>query len=52
MNRSWLGYGEMRRMRYAQFVVDAYQSRKASENWESWAKDNPEAAKVLFDGVK
>jgi len=47
-----LGYGEMQRMRHAQFIVDAFQSRKQSKSWDAWAKDNPGAAQVLFDGVK
>ena len=52
MGRAWLGFGEMRRMRHANFVVDAYVNRGRSQSWEAWAKDNPGAAKVLFDGAK
>ena len=52
MGRDWLGYGEMIRMRHAQFIVESYQERKRADNWEAWAKDNPEAAQLLFDAQK
>ena len=49
MGRPWLGYGEMKRMRMAQFVVDAYNSRKQSSSWPAWAIDHPQAAALLVE---
>ena len=49
MGRPWLGYGEMKRMRMAQFIVDAYNSRKQSSSWPAWAKDHPQAAALLVE---
>ena len=47
-----LGAGEINRMRQAENVVLAYQSRAQSANWATWAKDNPEMSSLLITAME
>jgi len=40
-------YREIIRMNVFRNIVSAYKSRAASQNFATWAKDNPEDAKIL-----
>ena len=42
-----LSYGEVKRIEMAEYVVNAYRSRQASNNWQEWVGSNPRAAKLL-----
>ena len=33
-------------------VVNAYNARAAAEDWVTWAKDNPESARILNEALK
>ena len=46
-----LGAGEIRRMNVAENIVRAYQSRKQSDNWATWAEVNPELNRILEDAM-
>lgn len=50
--RPFLGYGELRRMMHADYIVTMYNSRKKATNYATWAKDNPDAAQLLFDASR
>jgi len=47
-----LGAGEIKRMRLAENVVAAYQSRANSTNWAVWAKENPEMNHLLLTAME
>lgn len=49
MGRETLSAGEVRRMMIAENIVRAYQERKASGDWGTWAQENPGAARLLAD---
>jgi hypothetical protein len=46
-NRKYLNSKEVRSMLLTENVVNAYKSRKESENWAKWADDNREAQEML-----
>jgi hypothetical protein len=46
------GAGELRRMIAAENVVNAYNARKASENWAEWASANPAANRLLIKAMQ
>ena len=50
--RDVLGYGEMTRMRHAEFIVKSYNAREASENWAEFAKQNPAASHALSEAER
>ena len=37
----------LRDMNIANNIINAWQSRKASESWAEWTQDNPEASEIL-----
>jgi hypothetical protein len=45
-------YGELRRMVHAENIVNAYNSRKQSENWAEWVHKYPQAAEMLAEAEK
>jgi hypothetical protein len=47
LGRDDLSAGEIRGMIMAENVVNAYLSRKASDNWGKWAADNPKMDELL-----
>lgn len=42
----------MRQMVACENVVNAYNARAAAEDWVTWAKDNPDAARTLNEALK
>ena len=52
MGRPVLGAREIRRFTAAENVVNAYKNRAMSDNWATWAKQNPEEAELLGYAVK
>ena len=46
------GAGELRRMIAAENVVNAYNARKASENWAEWASAYPAANRLLIKAMQ
>ena len=52
MGRAYLGAGEIRRFTAAANVVNAYQNRARSNNWQTWEKENPESAGLLAIAVQ
>lgn len=42
-------FGEFIRLRMAENVVNAYNSRKNAGNWAEWVTSNPRAAELLAD---
>ena len=47
-----LGYLELRHMVLAENVLNAYNNRAKSQEWATWAKENPEQAELLAEAVK
>ena len=47
-----LGAGEIKRMRLAENVVAAYQSRAQSANWATWASENKEMNHLLITAME
>jgi len=47
--RDTLRVGEMSRMITCENIVNAYLSRKASDDWAKWATENPASAALLRD---
>ncbi len=47
MGRPVLSAGELRRMIMAENICNAFTSRKASENWAQWVRDNPVYSGIL-----
>jgi hypothetical protein len=42
-------YGELRRLLYAESIVNAYKSRARSKNWVDWVRENPGSTAILSD---
>jgi hypothetical protein len=49
LGRDILSAGEIRRMIAVENIIRAHQSRKASDDWVKWTKDNPAYAAILHD---
>jgi hypothetical protein len=49
LGRRQLYFGEVRRMRRAENIVNAYHARKNSDTWAKWASQNPEMEKILIE---
>lgn len=47
-----LSAGEIIRMEYAQFIVDIFQSRKNSNNWQAWVAEHPSWSELLAEAWK
>lgn len=45
-------FGDFIRLRVAENIVNAYTSRKQSNNWAEWVESNPRAAQILADVEK
>jgi hypothetical protein len=42
-------FSEIRRLIYAENIVNAYESRARSKNWVEWATTNPRQAELLAE---
>jgi len=42
-----LPFGKIRHMIITENIVNAYETRKRSENWDKWAQANPDMLQVL-----
>jgi hypothetical protein len=45
-------FGEIRRLIYAENIVNAYESRKRSSNWVEWATSHPQLAQILAEAER
>jgi len=46
-----LGYGELRRIWYAEAVVSAYHERARASDWVAWAQQNPQLNSLLLSAM-
>ena len=44
--------GEMKRMLYAERIVNAYHQRQGAESWAKWAEDNEQTSAMLNRAMK
>lgn len=52
LGRDILRAGEIRRIIYAEALVQAFRDREKSTNWATWAKENGARAEMLAEAAE
>jgi hypothetical protein len=52
LGRDTLRAGEIRRMLYAEALIEAYRDREKSTNWATWARENEARSEMLAEAAE